>query len=394
MTQFSEKIIQVGKFINKVNLILFMKKQLSSVDLHFLTKELGQLKDTRIDKIYQPEQNIIVFSLHKSGAGKRILAINIGQSIFIADEKEDFGETLGFGMFLRKHLDGCFLTGIEQLKPERILKFTFKAKDDRKYLYIEFFGKGNAILCNEHDIILNALEHHDFRERSVKPKLKYVYPIMNYSLFDIKENDLSNLFKNSKKDSVVTALATELGLGGLYSEEVCLLSSIYKNTNTKNIGEEQIHSILSSIKKIINNDIMAKVVLEDGKVIDFIPFDFMFYSDKKYEKKGFESFNSAVAYFHSQFKEVKETEYDRKLKSLQRIIEQQKLTIEELKKEEKESRAKGEAIYHNYQLIKEVLEELNKASKKYSWKEIKEKLKNHKTIKEINEKERKVVVEI
>ena len=54
---------------------------------------------------------------------------------------------------------------------------------------------------------------------------------------------------------------------------------------------------------------------------------------------------------------------------MQRITEQQKLTIEELKKEEKESREKGEAIYHNYQLIKEVLEELNKASKKYSWKE-------------------------
>ena len=63
-------------------------------------------------------------------------------------------------------------------------------------------------------------------------------------------------------------------------------------------------------------------------------------------------------------------------------------------REEKESREKGESIYHNYQLIKEVLEELNKASKKYSWKEIKEKLKEHKVIKEINEKDRKVLVEV
>ena len=371
-----------------------MKKQLSSVDLNFLIKELLQLKDSRIDKIYQPEQNLIVFSLHKASAGKRILVINIGQSIFIADEKEDFGETLGFGMFLRKHLDGCFLTDIEQLKPERILKFTFKAKEDRKYLYIEFFGKGNAILCNEHGVILNALEHHDFRERSVKPKLKYVYPIMGYNLFDLNEKDLNDLFKNSKKESAVISLATELGLGGLYSEEVCLLSNMDKSISPKNINEKQIHSILNSIKKIINHNIEAKIVIENGDVIDFVPFDFVFYSDKKYEKKGFESFNSAVAYFYSQFKEVKETEYDKKLKSLQRIIEQQKLTIEELKKEEKESREKGEAIYHNYQLIKEVLEELNKASKKYSWKEINEKLKGHKFIKEVNEKERKVVVEV
>ncbi len=371
-----------------------MKKQLSSLDLYFLVKELKILEDSRIDKIYQPEQNLIVLGLYKANAGKRILVINIGQSIFIADEKEDFGETLGFGMFLRKHLDGCFLTDIGQIKPERILKFVFKSKEGSKFLYIEFFGKGNAILCNEHDVILNALEHHDFRERSVKPKLKYVYPVMNYNLFNLEENDLRNLFQNSKKESIIVSLATELGLGGLCSEEACLLSNVDKSTNPKNISEKQIQSIAHSIKKIINHDIEAKAVFENGNLIDFIPFDFMFYSGNKYEKKSFESFNSAVAYFYSQFKEAKETEYDKKMKSLQRIIEQQKLTIEELRKDEKESREKGEAIYHNYQLIKEVLEELSKASKKYSWKEIKEKLKGHKTIKEVNEKERKVLVEV
>ena len=57
-------------------------------------------------------------------------------------------------------------------------------------------------------------------------------------------------------------------------------------------------------------------------------------------------------------------------------------------------RQKGELIYQNYQLIKEILDELNKASKKYSWKEIKEKLKGHKVIKEVNEKERKVIIEV
>ncbi|MBI4451930.1 NFACT family protein [Candidatus Woesearchaeota archaeon] len=371
-----------------------MKKQLSAIDLHFLIKEFGHLEESRVDKIYQPEQNIIVFSFYKANAGKKILVINIGRSIFIADEKEAFGETLGFGMFLRKHLDGSFLTEIGQIKPERILKFTFKAKNEKKCLYLEFFGKGNTILCNEHGVILNALEHHDFRERSVRPKLKYVYPMMGYNHFDLKNENLADLFKNSKKDLVVTSLATELGLGGLYSEEACLLSGIDKNTNPKNINEKQIHSITNSIKKIINHKIEAKVVLENENVIDFIPFDFQFYSDRKYEKKSFDTFNEAVAYFYSQFKEAKETEYDKTLKSLHRIIEQQKLAVEELRKEEAELREKGELIYHNYQLIKEVLEELNKASKKYSWKEIKEKLKGHKTIKEINEKDRKIVVEV
>ncbi|MBI2657122.1 NFACT family protein [Candidatus Woesearchaeota archaeon] len=369
-----------------------MKKQLSSIDLHYIVKELQILKDSRIDKIYQPEKELIVFSLHKANSGKKLLSINIGKFISIAGEKEAYEEILGFGQFLRKHLDGYFLDGIGQIEPERILKFTFKTKEDKKHLYIEFIGKGNAILCNEHDVIMNALEQHDFRERSVRVKLKYTYPMMGLNLFELEEKTLTELLKNSKKDTLVTSLATELGLGGLYSEEACLLSGIDKNASPKNIDGKQMHLIISSIKKIISHEIDAKAVFENGNVIDFIPFDFEFYSDNA--KKQFKTFGEAVSFFYSQFKEAKETEHEKRIKSLQRIIGQQKQAIEELRKEEHESRQKGELIYHNYQLIKEVIDEMNNASKKHSWKEIKEKLKEHKVIKEVNEKERKVVVEV
>jgi len=40
------------------------------------------------------------------------------------------------------------------------------------------------------------------------------------------------------------------------------------------------------------------------------------------------------------------------------------------------------------------MDELNKISLKHSWKEIKEKLKGHKVIKEINEKEKKIIIEV
>src|SRR3989338_797990 len=370
-----------------------MKKQISSIDLNYLAKELQVLKDSRIDKIYQPEKELLVFSLYKTNVGKKLLRIEIGKALFIAEEKEQYGEILGFGQLLRKHLDGYFLADIEQLKPERIIKITFKTKEETKCIYIEFFGKGNAIVCDEHNVIINALEHHEFRERVVKPKLKYVYPIMNYNSFEIDRKQLEELFANSKKESVVVSLATELGLGGLYSEEVSLLSNIDKNTNPKNITENQTQSILNSIKKIINQKIDAKAVFdENGNVIDVVPFELHFY--QKYKKQEFKTFSEAVSYFYSQFKEIRESASDKKIKELQRIIKSQKRTIEELRKEEHELRQKGELIYLNYNVVKEVLDEINKASKKYSWKEIKEKLKGHKIVKEVNEKERKVVVEI
>lgn len=371
-----------------------MKKQISSIDLHFLLKEFEVLKDSRIDKIYHPEKELLIFSFYKTNIGKKLLSIHIGKFISMVEEKENYEEILGFGQFLRKHLDGYFLVDIGQLKPERILKFTFKAKEDKKHLYIEFIGKGNAILCNEHDVIMNALEQHDFRERSIRPKLKYAYPMMGCNLFDLEEKRLIELLKNSKKDTLVISLATELGLGGLYSEELCLMTGIDKSIDPKTIDEKQSHLILNSIKKIINHEIDAKVVFENDNVIDFIPFELQYYSGEKYTKKSFPTFNDAISFFYSQFKETKETEQEKRIKSIQRIMEQQKQTIEEMRKEEHESRQKAEAIYHNYQLVKEVLDEINKASRKYSWKEIKEKLKEHKIIKEFNDKERKVVVEI
>ena len=367
-----------------------MKKQLSSLDAHSLAKELSQLKGSKIDKMYQPEEDLIIFSFYKTNAGKKILKIKVGISAYLINEKENYDETLGFGMFLRKHLDGFFLENAEQLEPERILKFTFKIKDEKKFFYIEFFGKGNAILCNENNAILNALEHHDFRERSIRPKLKYVYPMMNHNLFELK--DLNIIFKNSKKDSVVTCLAIELGLGGLYAEEVCSLSHADKTINPKNVDDKTIKLIYDSLDKIISKEIDAYVILENDLVIDVIPFDMEFY--KGNDKKKFLSFSEALSFFYLQFREVKETEFDKKLKNLQRIIEEQKQTIEALGKAKIELREKGELFLHNYDLIKEILDELNKASKKYSWKEIKEKVKGHNLIKELNEEDRKVIVEL
>ena len=369
-----------------------MKKQLSSLDLHFLLKELEILKDSRIDKIYQPETSLLVFSLYKANTGKKLLRIETGKVLLIAEEKEQYEEILGFGQLLRKHLDGYFLTGIGQLKPERIIKITFKTKEETKHIYFEFFGKGNAILCDEHDVIINALEHHEFRERAVKPKLKYVYPVMSYNMFEIDKKQLEELFKNSKKDTIVICLAVELGLGGVYAEEICLLSDIDKNQNPKNIPEKQMQSILNSIKKIISKKIEPQVVLENNNVVDVVPFDLELY--EKHSKQNFSTFSEALSFFYSQFKEAKESAADKKIKELQRIIESQKQTIEELRKEEHELRQKGELIYHNYNVVKEILDEINKASKKYSWKEIKEKLKGHKIVKEVNEKEREVVVEL
>lgn len=371
-----------------------MKTQLASLDIHFALKELKNLEGSKTDRIYNSGKEEVYIQLYKSNVGKKILRVIVGKAIFLTETKSVDNEPSGFCMGLRKHLEGKFLDSVEQLEPERILKFVFKAKDETRKLYLEFFGKGNIILCNNDDIIINCSIHHKFKDRAVVPREKYKYPNMEYNIFKLQKKDVVNLLKNSKKDKVVTALAVELGLGGIYSEEICLLSDINKDTIPKKISDDEIKKITSSIKKINAQKINAQIIYKNKEATDAIPFSLDFYKNEG--SKKFDSFNEALdIYFTKELKTAKKEEslYTKKINEIKRIIEEQKATIENMKNKEIENRKKAESIYNNYQLIKEVLDEVNKASKKYSWEDIKKKLKGHKVIKDIDVKEKKVIVD-
>jgi len=108
------------------------------------------------------------------------------------------------------------------------------------------------------------------------------------------------------------------------------------------------------------------------------------------------SFSEALDYYFT--KEVKlikkELPHEKQINELKRIIEEQEITMESLRNKEIENRKKAELIYNNYNTIKEILDEINRASKKHSWQEIKKKLKGHKIVKDVDIKEKKVVVEV
>ena len=370
-------------------------KQISSLELHFLCEELKVLKNSRVDKIYNSGKEEIYIQLHKSNVGKKILKIIVGKAIFLTETKSVDEKPSGFVLFMRKHLEGKFLNLIEQLEPERIVKFIFRSKDETKKLYVESFGKGNVILCNDDDVIIDCLIRHKFKDRTILPKQKYQYPEMQYNLFALDKKDIVDLLKNSKKDKIVTSLAMELGLGGIYSEEVCLLSNIDKNLHPSNIDGKNIITIISSIKRLINGKINSQIIYKNKEAVDVVPIDLGFY--KSCTNKAYSDYNGALnQYYTNELKIVKKEEsaYEKKNNELKRIMDEQKDTIENMKDKENENRKKAELIYNNYQLIKNILDEINKASKKYSWKEIKDKLRGNKIVEDVDIKEKKIVIKI
>ncbi|MBS3103207.1 NFACT family protein [Candidatus Woesearchaeota archaeon] len=369
-----------------------MKKQLSSIEINLLAEELQILINSRVDKIYHSEGSELCIQFYAQNAGKKILKIIPGKYLFLAEAKAEHQELSGFCMFLRKHLENSKLKEVRQIEPERIVEFAFEKAGKKLILIAEFFSKGNIIICDENHIIANALQFVDFSTRSIRPKIKYEHPKMEYDIFKLKKENLQELFKKTGKDALVTCLAVDLGLGGIYSEEICLLAKIDKNKKPQDIRNAD--KIADSIKKITGKKIKPVIYYENSEAVDAVPFEMEFY--RNLEKKEFGTFNEALDYYFSKEEKIqkKPAKYDKDIESIKRIIEEQRQTIESMKKSENEDREKAELIYNNYKLVEEILTEINKASQKYSWKEIQEKLKEHKIIREVDAKEKRVVVEI
>ena len=72
----------------------------------------------------------------------------------------------------------------------------------------------------------------------------------------------------------------------------------------------------------------------------------------------------------------------------------QKDTIVKLERDIEENKKKGEIIFERYQDVKELLTQFNIDRKNMSWDEVKEKYKNHALLKQINEKQGLITLEL
>lgn len=369
-----------------------MKKNLSSLEIHYMLKELKLLVGQKIDQIYHPSKKEILLQFHVTGKGKQLLRIIAGNFFFLTDSKEKHEEPSGFCMFLRKHLSNSRLRDIKQLKSERIVELTFEKKEYKRILIIEFFGKGNIILVDPGYKVLSAVEFHKWKDREIKSKLIYQYPKSKIDIFRLQLKSFKEAISTSDRGNIVKALAVEFGNGGTYSEEICLLSNLDKGKNPEKIDEKEAKTLLDSISCLLGQRINPSVIYAGDILIDAIPFDLKIYS--KSNKKEFETFSKALEFYISSKKEPDKTPKQNQIEKLKRIIEAQKSKITELEKQEKQERKKAELIYANYIIIDDILRSIKKAQAKYSWKEIKDKLKTHKTIKELNARDKKVAIDI
>ncbi|PIY59898.1 hypothetical protein COY95_04660, partial [Candidatus Woesearchaeota archaeon CG_4_10_14_0_8_um_filter_47_5] len=232
-----------------------MTKELSSVDLFYLTREFQQLISGKIDKIYQCEHDgagEFLFIFHIPSLGKKILRIMLPGMLYLTDYKPETPLTpSGFCMFLRKYLTNARLRSLSQFQPERILEFVFEKKEGSYHLIVELFSPGNILLLKEDNTIMSALLCKKWKDRDILPKKPYTFPQSPYNLFTIDAQALLGFLSSTDKNVLVTALAVDLGFGGKYAEEISLRAQLDKNMAPSSCTDAQAHALIAARDSII-----------------------------------------------------------------------------------------------------------------------------------------------
>ncbi|NQU79191.1 fibronectin/fibrinogen-binding protein [Candidatus Woesearchaeota archaeon] len=378
-----------------------MKSDISSLELHFMVSELQSLLSAKLEQIYQVGKEEIILQFHVPSTGKRILRIMIGSLMYVATEKSGVPEKPpGFCIYLRRKLKNARLRKISQLGFERVVEFLFETKDMKFRLVFEMFSKGNVVLCDEAGMILSPLERQEWKSRSVRPGENYVSPSRDNDLLLIDRDSFVSAIIGSDKESVVKALAIDFGIGGVYSEEICIIAGVDKALKPVQLSDVECRGLFSAAKSILScamNPIIYYSDKEKSDVKDITPFPLKFYEGLSHDV--FSSFSEALDTILTKKDEARaveqaESSATNKIDKVHDMISKQEQRIEGLERSETENQRKGEIIYENYPLVQKAITEMAELGKELSWKEVGKMFKNHKVVHTVDPKTGEFALEL
>lgn len=364
-------------------------KSMSNVDIYTVSDELNNLlSGARVDKSFQPTNDIVVMRFHVPGTGRIDLVMQCGSRIHTSQYPLENPTTPpSFPMLLRKRIKGAHVESIKQHNFDRVVEI--KVKKDKYYtIIVELFDKGNIILLDDENNIIQPLKRKQLSSRDISSKREYAFPEnRGMNPITISQEEFKEIFKNNESDAVRTLAMN--GLGSLYAEEIIRRANdkieIDKNTLTSDLSDEQILEIYNSLKILFDNlkegSVKPQIVKKDSKE-DVVPLDLVKYED--FEKTYYDNFNEACDEFYSKkvnttIKDVKEAAWNKKVNKFEKRLRLQQETLDNFAKTIEDSQHKGEVIYSNYPSIENIVNVVNTArSKDYSFKEIGKTLKDAK----------------
>jgi predicted ribosome quality control (RQC) complex YloA/Tae2 family protein len=197
----------------------------------------------KIEKIYQPDKDELVFHIHTPKANLKLyLSCNPNHPgvYLIPGSPVNPQDPGSFCMLLRKHLLGSRISSIKQVDSERIIEILLETRDEmnfraNKKLIIEIMGKhSNIILLDvDKDRMIDTIKRVPLdvsRDRQLLPGLPYEYPQNQnkVSFRGISQKLMDEI--SSSQDPAEGLLARIQGFSPQIAQEVAKLESSISRT--------------------------------------------------------------------------------------------------------------------------------------------------------------------
>lgn len=250
---------------------------------HCVTDELSRtILNGKIDKVYQPEADEIIFSVRTfNGNYKLLLSASASNArIHLTSHKKENPMTPPMlCMLMRKHLCGGVISDIKQIGFDRIIRIdvlTHNEMGDECVISVitEIMGRhSNIILVDENDRVMDSAKHIDFSVSAVRqilPGVAYALPPVqdkkNAEEVALTEllDDMDNLPEDGLMDKFLVNEYT--GMSPLLAREIvydfCENTHLTKAETDTAAFSVHVHDFL---RGLCNNEFSPSLVIDSGE---------------------------------------------------------------------------------------------------------------------------------
>ncbi len=241
-----------------------------------------QLKNGRIAKIAQPENDELLLTV-KTPSGQKRLSISADASlplIYLTDRNKPSPITApNFCMLLRKHISNGRIVDVWQPKLERIIHFTIEHLDElgdlcRKDLIVEIMGKhSNIIFCTEDGRIIDSIKHVSAQMSSVRevlPGREYFIPDTMHKAdpLNVSEKEFSSLITEKPVPLAKAIYTSFTGISPVTAEEICYLAGMDSSIPAKEYPEDVLLHLYNQFQIYLSDvkaDNFSPAIYYDGR---------------------------------------------------------------------------------------------------------------------------------
>jgi len=250
-----------------------------------IVSELSEkLTGGRIDKIYQPEKDELLFLVRTNAENVRLVisaSSNNPRVHFTKSAKENPLVAPMFCMLLRKHLSGGRILEIKQPEFERIIEIDIETRDElgdlcTKRLITEITGRNsNIILCDGDFKIIDSAKHIDLSQSTVRqilPGGRYSFPPKQDKI-PILSSEIKNViidFADGQKpeNAILEAVS---GISPLTAREIVYSVLKTNSLTSAELSDSEKQKIQAAVRNFNENLTFAPCIVFDdsGKPAEF-----------------------------------------------------------------------------------------------------------------------------